>query len=162
LGRFQESSTTNAVTLWDTLTYPCDDQVPNSESPIVNYSEDRHSGSTVLPLDLNNNGVMDLVLGDIAFPNLVMLTNSGTLPNTNSGMNAVDNLFPSASVAADVSIFPGAYHVDINNDGKRDLVVTPSSKVGSENRSSTWLISTPDLILRPILSFSKTTFYKEK
>lgn len=157
-GRFQESSSTNSVTLWDTLTYPCDDQVPNSEDTHPYGNADRHSGSTVLPLDMNNNGVMDVVIGDISSPNLVMLTNSGTLPNTNSGMNAMDLVFPSNSVGADVSIFPAGYHVDINNDGKRDLMVTPSSKVGSENRISSWYYLNSGSDLSPVFNFQQDDF----
>jgi hypothetical protein len=157
-GRFSESASTNSVTLWDTLAYPCDPQVPNSESSHPFSNGDRHSGSTVLPLDMDNDGVMDVVLGDISFPNLVMLSNSGTLPNTNSGMDAVDATFPSNSVAADVSIYPGAYHADVNNDGKRDLIVTPSSKVGSENRYSTWYYLNTGTDLAPIFDFQQNDF----
>ncbi|MBI3133292.1 MAG: T9SS type A sorting domain-containing protein [Bacteroidetes bacterium] len=157
-GRFQESSTTNSVTLWDTLSYPCDDQIPNPESWHPFGEADRHSGSTVLPLDMNNNGVMDVVIGDIAYSNLVLLSNSGTLPNTNSGMNAADPAFPSNSVAVDATVFPGAYHVDINNDSKRDLVVTPSSKVGSENRTSTWYYLNSGTDLSPVFNFQQDDF----
>jgi hypothetical protein len=157
-GRFSESASTNSVTLWDTLNYPCDTQVPNSESSRPFENADRHSGSTVLPIDMDNDGVMDVVLGDISFPNLVMLSNSGTLPNTNSGMNAVDAMFPSNSVAADVSIYPGAYHADVNNDGKRDLVVTPSSKVGSENRFSTWYYLNAGTDLSPVFNYQEDDF----
>jgi hypothetical protein len=159
-GRFSESASTNSVTLWDTLAYPCDPQVPNSESYILFGNSDRHSGSTVLPLDMDNDGVMDVVLGDISFPNLVMLSNSGTLPNTNSGMDAVDATFPSNSVAADVSIYPGAYHADVNNDGKRDLIVTPSSKVGSENRYSTWYYLNTGTDLAPVFNFQQNDFFQ--
>ncbi|MBK9591616.1 MAG: T9SS type A sorting domain-containing protein [Crocinitomicaceae bacterium] len=157
-GRFSESASTNSVTLWDTLNYPCDDQVPNSESTRPFENSERHSGSTVLPIEMDNDGVMDVVLGDISFPNLVMLSNSGTLPNTNSGMDAVDATFPSNSVAADVSIYPGAYHADVNNDGKRDLIVTPSSKVGSENRISTWYYLNTGTDLSPVFNFQQNDF----
>ncbi len=157
-GRFSESSSTNSVTLWDTLNYPCDDQVPNPESTKPFQNADRHSGSTVLPIDMDNDGVMDVVLGDISFPDLVMLSNSGSAPNTNSGMDAIDLTFPSNSVAADVSIYPGAYHADVNNDGKRDLVVTPSSKIGSENRYSTWYYLNTGTDLSPVFDFQQNDF----
>lgn len=157
-GRFQESATTNSVTLWDTLSYPCDDQVPNSESSHPYGQTDRHSGSTVLPIDLNNNGIMDLVLGDIAYSNLVMLMNGGTIPNTNSGMISFDAAFPSNTVSADVTLYPGAYYADVNNDGKRDLLVTPSSKVGSENRNATWLYLNVGTDAAPIFEFEQDNF----
>ena len=162
-GRFRESSTTNTVTLWDTLAYPCDAQVPNSESnqPFEGHTNDygdRHEGSTVLPLDLNGNGVMDLLLGDISYPSMVRLTNGGTVPNTNSGMISFENNFPSYDVPVDVTIFPGAYHVDINFDGKRDLVVTPSSRVGSENRTSTWYYLNTGTDATPVFDYQQNDF----
>ncbi|MBK7129399.1 MAG: T9SS type A sorting domain-containing protein [Crocinitomicaceae bacterium] len=160
-GLFQESATTNSVTLWDTLSYPCDDQIANPESWHPSGGGDRHSGSTVTPLDMNNNGVMDLLVGDISYGNLVMLMNSGIAPNTDSGMNSADPNFPSSSLAADVSIYPGAYHVDINNDGKRDLVVTPSSKVGSENRTATWYYFNTGTDLSPVFIYQQDDFMQD-
>lgn len=157
-GRFQESATTNSVTLWDTLSYPCDDQLANPESWQPFGDADRHSGSTVLPLEVNNDGVMDVIIGDIAYSNLIQLTNGGTAPNTNSGMNAADPAFPSSSVAVDATIFPGAYHVDINNDGKRDLIASPSSKVGSENRTATWYYRNQGSDLAPNFVFQQDDF----
>jgi hypothetical protein len=158
-GRFRESATTNAVQLWDTLVYPCDDQVPNSESSNPwGHTDDRHDGSSVLPLDMNNNGVMDLVLGDIAYPNLMMLMNGGTVPNTNSGMISFDTGFPSNSTAVDITVFPAPYHVDINNDGARDLVVTPASTVGSENRSATWYYENTGTDAAPVFEYQQDDF----
>ena len=160
-GRFQESSSSNSVTLWDTLSYPCDDQLANPESwhPAPTFGHtDRHTGSTVLPLDLNNNGIQDLLIGDIASSNLFMLMNGGTIPNTNSGMISADASFPSNSLPAAVTLFPGAYHVDINNDSKRDLIVTPSSKVGSENRISTWYYQNSGTDLAPVFNYQENDF----
>lgn len=157
-GRFRESATTNGVTLWDTLEYPCDGLITNPEHSVPFGSGDRHTGSAVLPIDLNGNGVMDLILGDIAYSSLVMLMNSGTSPNLNSGMNAVDNFYPSSDISADVTIFPGAYHADVNHDGKRDLIVTPSSKVGSENRFSTWYYLNTGTDLAPVFDFQQNDF----
>lgn len=161
-GRFRESATTNAVTLWDTLVYPCDDMSnvlnPESWRPYGEMDQDRHSGSTVLPIDLNGNGIMDLILGDISYSHLTMLMNSGTAPNTNSGMSSSDITFPSNSVAVDVDIYPGAYYTDVDNDGKRDLLVSPSSTVGSENRVSTWYYRNTGTDNSPVFEYQQPDF----
>lgn len=137
-GRFTEDANTNLVTLYDTLDYPCNGPLGNEESwrPYVAESEggDRHAGSTILALDMDANGVMELVLGDISYPNLTLLTNGGTTPNTNSAMIAQDPNFPSNTTQAFVDVHPAAFYLDLNNDGIRDLVAAPSSTVGSENR----------------------------
>jgi hypothetical protein len=139
-GRFREDAASNDVTLWDTLVYPCRDIDLGDEMPVHPIDhDDRHAGSSVLALDLDDSGVLDLILGDISYNNLTMLLNSGTEVNSNSGMYLQDNAFPSTSFPVDLAIFPAAYHVDVNNDGKRDLIVSPNSKVGSENRLGVWL-----------------------
>ncbi len=141
-GRFREDGSTNDVTLWDTLSDPCDEDPLMIEEMVVpwrpEYSDERHSGSSVLALDMNGNGVMELVLGDISYPTLLLLNNSGTTPNTNSGMDAQFQDFPLTSTGVDITIFPAGYHVDVNNDGVRDLMVAPNSKIGSENRVGSW------------------------
>lgn len=141
-GRFKENGSTNALTLWDTLSDPCDEDPLMIEEMVVPYrpeiNEDRHSGSSILALDMNGNGVMELVLGDISYPGMILLNNSGTTPNTNSGMDAQFSGFPLSSVPIDITIFPAGYHVDINNDGIRDLMAAPNSKIGSENRIGSW------------------------
>ena len=76
---------------------------------------------------------MVLVLGDISYNTLTLLMNGGTAPNLNSAMISQDNAFPSNTTSVNQSVFPAGYHVDIDNDGKRDLVVSPASTIGSEN-----------------------------
>jgi hypothetical protein len=52
--------------------------------------------------------------------------NGGTAPNQNSAMVSVDYSFPSNSTPVDLQINPAGYHVDIDNDGQRDLLVAPA------------------------------------
>ena len=158
-GRFREDAASNDVTLWDTLEYPCRDEDLTDEMPYrPTITQDRHAGSSLLALDMDNSGVLDLVLGDISYNNLTLLLNEGTEVNTNSGMFYQDNAFPSASTSVDLPIFPAAYHVDINNDGKRDLIVSPNSKVGSQNIESVWRYTNEAEDLAPDFVFDETNF----
>ncbi|NOQ75868.1 MAG: T9SS type A sorting domain-containing protein [Crocinitomix sp.] len=160
-GRFKEDVSSNVVTLWDTLVPPCraiDFDDPEGPARVIGANQDRHAGSTVLALDMDDSGVLDLILGDISYSSLTMLMNAGEAVNTNSGMESQDNAFPSTSVSVDLPIFPAAYHVDINNDGKRDLVVAPNSKVGSENVESVWSYVNGAEDLEPDFIFDDTDF----
>jgi Secretion system C-terminal sorting domain/FG-GAP-like repeat len=158
-GRFSEDGSTNLVTLYDTLGYPCNGSITNEESwRPIQEREDRHSGSTILALDMNNNGVMELVLGDIAYPNMTLLSNEGTSPNMNSAMYAQDVNFPSNTVSVDVQVHPGGFHVDIDNDGIRDLLVAPNSKVGSENRVGVYRYENTALDLAPVFEYQELGF----
>lgn len=165
-GRFREDNATNEVTLWDTLEYPCrgsDFDAPEYPAHVFedHDREDRHAGSAVLALDMNNNGVMDLVLGDVSYPNMVLLMNSGTEVNTNSGMESQDTEFPSTDVSVDLRIFPAGYHVDFNNDGIRDLVVSPNSKIGSQNAKSVWNYLNEGADLEPDFIYQGEKFLQE-
>ncbi len=143
-GKFTEGLTDNTVILNNPVS-PCG--VPNISNPLRPENEQhleegsvetptRHSGSTTLALDINNSGVLDLVIGDVDFDGLILLVNGGTAPNTNSAMISQDNLFPSNSVPASLSYFPASFFVDVDLDGIKDLIVSPNEKGTSENERS--------------------------
>ena len=162
-GRFRESGATNAVTLWDTNFYPCDGTIPGPEigepyHPGMIVTTDRHSGSSVVAFDSDNSNTLDLLLGDISYPSMTFLHNSGTVPNTNSGMDSQDAFFPAYDDAIDLTVFPAAFHVDVNNDGSRDLLISPASKIGSENRQSICYYDNTSADLAPVFDFIDTNF----
>jgi len=133
-GHFRESSATNSVSLYDTCTF----QAPNPEltGKGPSLGGERHSGSTVLALDMTGEGVKELILGDVSFTNLVGLYNSGTIVNSNSSMDTEDQNFPSYDVPVDFWLFPAAYFEDIDNDGVRDLLVSGNSFNQTEDKQS--------------------------
>ena len=133
-GKFTEEFTTNSVVLNDPNP-PCvggDIADPRSDGAI----RPKHAGSTVLALDYDNSGVLDLVLGDVAYTNLVLLINGGTEPNTDSPMISADNAFPSNTTPANMQLFPAAFFVDVDFDGIKDLLVCPNARNVSQNRKS--------------------------
>lgn len=117
-GGFREDVNSNTVFLND-QTSPCQaGNVPNAELKPINQ-EKAHSGSTVLALDYDGSGVKDLILGDVAYPSLNLLLNGGTSVNSNSLMISADPNFPANSTPASMQLFPAAYWVDVDFDGKK-------------------------------------------
>lgn len=96
----------------------------------------RHAGSTLLTLDMDGDGDKEIILGDVSFSNLNLLTNGGNCAG--AWMNQQDNLFPSNDVPVNLSIFPAAFHLDLDQDGRNDLAVAPNARFGSENREVLW------------------------
>ncbi len=137
-GNFQEGMTNNAVML-DTC---CFDQVTNPEFEVPDRpyfeAQDRHSGSSILGLDLDADDMTDLLIGDASYNNIQMLLNGGTLPNTNSSMDSIDPNFPSYDVPVDLPVYPATFYVDINNDNINDLIASPVTDFGSHNFKSNW------------------------
>jgi len=167
-GNFTESDTDNSINLNSNI-FPCGSggsSVPNPEFVLTdeeivemeNNRDDRHAGSTLLALDYDNNGVMDLVLGDVAYPNLVKMQNGGTAPNTNSSIVAVDYFFPGNSTPASVTLFPGGFLVDADHDGVKDLVVSPNAKIVSENMNSVWRYKNTGTNEEPNFVFQESNF----
>ncbi|MBM3185344.1 MAG: VCBS repeat-containing protein, partial [Bacteroidetes bacterium] len=101
-----------------------------------NDAEKAHAGSTVLAIDMNGNGIKDLILGDVAYPSLILLINGGTSVNSNSLMISVNPNFPSNTTPVNMQLFPAAYWVDVDFDNKKDLIVAPNAKNVSENETS--------------------------
>ena len=134
-GHFSESGLTNTCTLFDT----CSTNVSNPQSPVINNKNQiKHSGSTVLSLDLNDDGVKDLILGDVSFSNLVALYNDNLGVNMNTSFVSQDSTFPSSSVPVDIYVYPGSFYEDLNNDGNKDLIVSPNSDNETLNSESMW------------------------
>jgi hypothetical protein len=111
------------------------DDCYNFRSP--EKGEVRHSGSTTLLLDMDGDGDMDALLGDLSNPNIKLLINHGT--NKKAWINEVDHFFPEKDISAHMEVFLAAYHVDVNNDGKRDLIITPNDRNDSERSNHIWL-----------------------
>lgn len=99
----------------------------------------RHAGSTMLAYDFNNNGIMDLLIGDVDFPQLFLLENGGTADS--AYIIRQDTLFPSADKPIRLYSMPAPALIDVNFDGLLDLVVSPfdPSLDKAENKNSVWV-----------------------
>ena len=82
-----------------------------------------HDGSAILPIDLNNDQVKDLVLGNISFSTMTAVFNGGTKDSAH--MTSQDTTFPSND-PVNLPFFPGGYYEDVDFDGKPDLLLSPS------------------------------------
>lgn len=136
-GKFREDVTSNTLFLNDTSSFCSDGNVSNPELPTLSPNK-AHAGSTVLALDLDQSGVLDLILGDVAYGNLIQLINGGVSPNSNSPMVSADYNFPSNTTPANVQLFPAAFYLDTDFDQIKDLLVAPNANNVSENQNSVW------------------------
>lgn len=159
-GKYREDVTSNTLFLNDQSSYCTDGNVSNPELPIQNATK-AHAGSTVLALDLDQSGVLDLVLGDVAYGNLIRLMNGGSSPNTNSPMVSADYNFPSNTTPANVQLFPAAYYLDINFDQKKDLLVAPNANNVSENENSVWYYQNLGSSAAPIFVYQDNDWLQE-
>lgn len=148
-GYFSEDGNNNTVTLFDT----CDVNVIDPEK------SEKHAGSTILAIDLTGNEVKDLVLGDLTYNNMVQLTNGGT--TISSGIVSFDTTFPSNSISVDLTVFPAAYNIDVDNDGLKDLLVAPNNPNTSENSDNIWYYKNEGTATIPKFNFKQNDFLTE-
>ncbi len=83
----------------------------------------RHTGSTFRVLDLNGDGLPDLLLGDVSYPNLVALYNGGSADTAR--MTAYDWQYPPGEQAVSLFSMPAAFYDDFDFDGTKDMLVSP-------------------------------------
>jgi len=157
-GLFAEDPNNSAVILNDPNA-PCGTgNVSNPEFDDKPVNPKLHTGSSILAIDFDNNGVKDLLLGDVSSAGLVKLINGGSSPNTNSAMTSMEMNFPSNSTPVQLQIFPAGFYLDVDFDGKKDLLVGANAKNASENEKSVHFYKNTGQNNQPNFVFQQTDF----
>ncbi len=151
-GKFQGNATSNTVTLntFCRYTHPTD----------TIYYPANHSGSTLLALDIDGDHDKDLVISDVISGNLLLVTNGG---DSISALGiAQDDSFPSNSVPVNLFNFPASFYVDVNNDGKRDLLAAPNAPNISENFTGILYYKNTGTAASPVFTFASHSFLQDQ
>jgi len=171
-GKFKESEGGNQITLNALCPYKefssatgftsSTIDIPASLNMTKTKGNPRHTGSTMVAADLNDDGVKDLVLGDVDYPNLIALTNGGT--KDTAFMIAIDTVFPSQSHPVKLFSFPSASFPDLDNDGTNDLLVSPfdANYYISENAKSVWFYKNTGSNANPVFEFRTDRFLQSE
>jgi hypothetical protein len=156
-GWFAESDESNVITL-DTCLF-----LKNHALPVhVNPDGERHTGSTLLMLDMTGNGLNDLILGDIDYPGLILLMNGGT--QDSAYITGIDTLFPSNTRPVDLFSMPAAHFIDVTNNGINDLVVSPfePSLRRAKHHDNTWFYKNTGTNELPVFEFEREDLFQHR
>lgn len=121
-----------------------------------------HGAATFLTFDAEGDGDKELVVGDVGFKNLLYLHNGGGAAVAN--ITAQDTTFPAnflSSIPVSIQNFPGAYYMDVDNDGVKDLLVSPSSPGLSENYKGVWFFKNTNLDNWPDFEFVTDSLFQD-
>lgn len=122
-GLFAEAGTNNTIIL-----SPSTDSC--ATNPYWEHRNYRHEGSTLTELDYNGDGAMDMLMGDISCNRLNMMTTTDV--NDTLLVTQQDALFPVYDVSVNTFSMPGAYILDVDNDGVRDMIAAINETSWSE------------------------------
>lgn len=127
-GNISESSNDGELNLRDT----CTSKFLNNQK----QSAIQHNGSNITIQDVNGDGLIDALLGDLFFNQLSYLENEGTQQYA-SFLSQTKNFPPQKNIA--INYLPLAQFVDINHDNKKDLIVSNFSYTSADaNDKNVW------------------------
>jgi len=120
----------------------------------------KHAGTTQLLIDMNNDGVKDIIYGDASYNNLVLLIN-GRKQNSlgRDSILSQDTLFPRNSVPANFILFPAAYYADVNADDKPEMLVTTNEINGVKSADNVWVYNNSATTASPIFTYEGKTLF---
>ncbi len=139
----------------------------NVENPRILEGMERdglHVGGSLLNIDFDQDGLMDLVVGDVSFNGLVALPMLDALDQQDSA-TAVLMDFPTnlgTDVPVDLQKFPAGYYEDVNNDGVKDLIVAPNSTIELNDDEGVWLYLNEGENDLPSFNFQQTKWLQEQ
>jgi hypothetical protein len=123
----------------------------------------RHSGSNVLAIDMNADLDKDLVIGDAGGANLAYLRNGG---NTSfAQVDFVDPAFPqnnSSTLLVNLTLFASSFYLDVNNDNKKDLIVSNSAPGNGETAKSVWRYKNNGATNAPDFKYQQDNFLQDE
>lgn len=128
-GKFQESGQSQDITLGISCRRQPGEFRDENKSTV-------HSGSTLAAFDEEGDGDYELVVGDLLYNSLTYLRNGGTA--SSAFMDTTYGLFPTYDASVDLTLFAAPFFLDINNDSKKDLLVSPNTMNISVNYDNVW------------------------
>ncbi len=135
------------------------------DSSLVSHGERvMHAGACLTCLDSDGDQDQDIILGDISCNTVEYVHNGGSITNP----LIVDSTklypnFPNKNSTTQIKLnnFPCTYYLDINNDGKKDLVATPNAP-GSENTKSVWYYNNTSTTNTVNFQFVKNNLFQDE
>jgi hypothetical protein len=160
-GKFYEADMSEEISLSSNI---------NSCAPnFTGTAKDRHVGSTLLTFDENGDNAREIIIGDVANEYLFRLLNGGD--NKDAWMIEQDSEYPSYDETVNIPFFAAAFHLDLNNDGKRDFIASPNERGGTHDYFSIWFyenmatddepifeLQQKDLLIDEMLDFGSNSY----
>ncbi|MEM9258330.1 MAG: T9SS type A sorting domain-containing protein [Bacteroidota bacterium] len=120
----------------------------------------RHAGSSLLALDYDGNGLTDLILGDVSFRQLVLALNNGS--REEAWISEQDTTWKTNDQIAQIPTFPAAFHLDVDQDGDRDIIGSPSTTLNGQDVEVMWFYANEGSDAAPDFQFQSSNFLTDR
>jgi hypothetical protein len=144
-----------------TLNVPCP-PVPITPDEYSDHSthHNLHNGSCLECINTDGDNDQDLLIGDISFQRMTFARNGGD--SAYAQVDYADPYFPNYNDTVNMFLFNCGFHVDIDNDGIKDLLVCPNAANSSENTLSVWYYHNIGANDSAVFSFIKKNFLQDE
>ncbi|MBI1225105.1 MAG: T9SS type A sorting domain-containing protein [Bacteroidetes bacterium] len=132
-------------------------QNPNAE---VDERGGVHGGATLCTFDEDNDGVKDVLYGDLIYPHLIRGKNCGTVED--AWICEQDTMYPVYDTPTNITDFPAAYYLDVDNDGVKDLISSPNIAQGGFDERVVWFYKNIQSNEHPSFSLQNDRFMEDE
>ena len=135
----------------------------NVTDPREQNRDGLHAGGTITSLQLDNEGPLDLLIGDVSFSNSMAILMEDAIDGQDSAI-FIDSTFPlntGGIEALNCQRFPSAYHLDVDGDGVRDLLFSPNTYLETDDDASVHFLKNTGEDIDPVWSYIQNNFIQE-
>ncbi len=145
------------------LHYSCNNSGLLREAADTTGGKKTHSGNTPCLFDWDMDGDYDYLDGSVSFNELTFLKNGriehGSGPDS---MVAQDTMWQAGGKRVVLPVWPTAFNIDIDQDGKKDLLIAPNLGGASENYKCIWFYKNLTTAGSPNWQFQSDSFLTDK
>ena len=161
-GMLAEAAENNALFIGDD--FECSFNVENPGMVVSDMSRTGlHAGGALTSLQLEPGGPKDLIISDVTYPEaLAVVLEVG--PSSLDSATYVDPAFPSnlyGDQAVNLARFPAAFHLDVDQDGVRDLLFSPNTPLETNDDESVHFFRNTGTEDEPAWQFITETYLQD-
>ena len=161
-GMLAEAAENNALFIGDD--FECSFNVENPGMVVSDMSRTGlHAGGALTSLQLEPGGPKDLIISDVTYPDaLAVVLEVG--PSSLDSATYVDPTFPSnlyGDQAVNLARFPAAFHLDVDQDGVRDLLFSPNTPLETNDDESVHFFRNTGTEDEPAWQFITDTYLQD-
>lgn len=121
-----------------------------------------HSGNTPCLFDWDMDGDYDYLDGSVSFNEMTFMKNGRMEFGGVDSMVWQDTMWQTGGQTISLPTWPAAFNIDIDQDGKKDLLIAPNAANASENYKCIWYYRNQSTPGTPNWVFTSDSFFVDK